>query len=266
MAATKRHARRNSSKTRAARMLAVTTVLVAVVTSGGAVDEICNAVVLVGGGDLLVCGGGVAVDAGKAGVVGGNLVAVIANGAVMGNGEIRVIECGVEPGRCGVAGVAGGGEIGRDMIGDEAAEGLRAVPVGLVAAVAGGVGGGEGIIVVHVAIGAGGDRRTGRGRHLVRASERPSGGAVVKLAVCPGDSVVASRAERSGELRGNVVRHEAAEGLRAVPIGTVAAVAVGVGGGEVVIIVEVAEGAGRGGMGAGECEAGDGVIEGSGGP
>lgn len=247
-------------------MLAVTTVLVAVIASSGAVDEIRNAVVLVGGGDLLVCAGGVAVDAGKAGVVGGNLVAVIANGAVMGNGEIRVIECGVEPGCCGVAGVAGGGEIGREMVGDEAAEGLRAVPVGLVAAVAGGVRAGEGIIVVHMAIGAGSDGGTGRGRHLVRASERPSGGAVVKLAVGPGDSVVASGAERRGELRGNVIGHKAAESLRTGPIGSVAAVTVGVGGGEVVIIVDVAEGTGRGGMGAGEREAGDGVIEGSGGP
>lgn len=249
-----------------ARILAVTTVLVAVVASSGAVDEIRNAVVLVGGGDLLVCAGGVAVDARKAGVVGGNLVAVIANGAVMGNGEIRVIECGVEPGCCGVAGVAGGGETGSDMVRDESAEGLRAVPVRLVAAVAGGVRGCEGIIVVHMAIGAGRDRGTGRGRHLVGASERPSGGAVVKLAVGPGDGVVASGAERSGELRGNVIGHEAAESLRTGPIGSMAPVAVRAGGGEVVIIVEVAEGTGRGGMGPGEREAGAGVIEGSSGP
>ncbi len=102
-------------------MLAVTAVLVAVVASRGAVDEICNAVVLVGGGDLLVSGGGVAVDAGEAGIIGGNLVAVIANGAVMRNGEVCVIECGVEPACCGVAGIAGCGEAGREMIGDEAA-------------------------------------------------------------------------------------------------------------------------------------------------
>lgn len=232
-------------------MLAVTAVFMAVVTSRWAVDEICNAVMLVGGGDLLVSGGGVAVDAGEAGVVGGNLVAIVANGVVMGNGEVRVIECGVEPACCGVAGIAGGGETSSEMVGNEAAEGLRAVPVRLVAAVAGSVRGGEGIIVVHMAIGAGGDRGTGRGRHLMCASERPSGGAVVELAVGPGDRVVASGTERSGELRGDVIGHEAAESLRAVPIGSVAAVAVGVSGGETVIIVDVTEGAGRGGMGAG---------------
>lgn len=87
---------------------------------------------------------------------------------------------------------------------------MRAVPVGLVAAVAGSVRGGEGIIVVHMAVGAGGDRGTGRGRHLVCAGERPSGSAVVKLAVGPGDRVVTGGAERRGELRGNVIGHESA--------------------------------------------------------
>ena len=181
----------------------------AVVASGGTVDEIRNAVVLVGGGDLLVSGGGVAVDTGKAGVVGGNLVAVIANGVVVRNGEIGVIECGVEPGCSGVAGVAGGGVTGSEMVGDEAAEGLRAVPVGLVAAVAGGVRGSEGIIVVYVAIGASSDRGAWSRRHLVRAGERPSGGAVVKFAVGPRSGVMTCRAERSGELRSNVVGYKA---------------------------------------------------------
>lgn len=249
-----------------ARMLAVSAVLVAVVASRRAVDEICDAVVLVGGGDLLVSSGRVAVDAGEAGVVRGNLVAVVADGAVMRNGEIGVIECGVEPACCGVAGIAGGGETGGKMVGDDAAESLCAVPVGLVAAVARGVCGGEGIIIVHMTVGAGCDCGTGRGRHLVRAGERPSGGAVVKLAVGPGDGVVAGGAERSGELCGNVVGYEAAKSLCAGPIGSVAAVAVSVGGGEVVIIADMAEGARGGGMGAGEGKARDAVIEGGGGP
>ena len=132
-----------------------------------------------------------------------------------------------------------------------------------VAAVAGGVRGCEGIIVVHMAIGAGRDRGTGRGRHLVGASERPSGGAVVKLAVGPGDGVVASGAERSGELRGNVIGHEAAESLRTGPIGSMAPVAVRAGGGEVVVVVDVAKRAGGCGVCADECKSGDGMIEGA---
>ncbi len=87
---------------------------------------------------------------------------------------------------------------------------MRAVPVGLVAAVAGSVRGGQGIIVVHMAIGASSDRRAWSGRHLVRAGERPSSGAVVKFAVGPRSGVMTCRAERSRELRGNVIGHEAA--------------------------------------------------------
>ncbi len=67
-----------------------------------------------------------------------------------------MIESGVSPrGRVVALRTQRRGEAGRDVIGDTATHGLCAVPVGLMAAVAIGVGGGEAVIVVDVTLGTG---------------------------------------------------------------------------------------------------------------
>jgi len=175
------------------RISATAAIFVAVVAGGGAVDEIANAVVLVGGGNLLVCSRGVAVDAGEAGVVRGDLVAIVADRTVMGNGVIRVIESGAKPRGGDVASVASGRIPGGDVIGYGTAEGLRAVPLCLVAAIARSVGGSQRIVVVDVAIGAG--LHAAGGGNDVAAGERPSGGAVIELAISPSKRVMASGTE-----------------------------------------------------------------------
>jgi hypothetical protein len=236
-------------------------IFVAVVAGGWAVNEVGDTRVLVGGRDLLVSGSGVAVDACEGGIVCGDLMAVVANGVVMRDGEVRVFEGGVKPAYGGVATVAGRGKSRGDVIGDEPAERLRAVPIGGVAAVAGRVRGRQGVIVVDVAVGASFDRGARGGRHLVRARERPAGGAVIKFAVGPGDRVVAGGAKGGGKSGSNVIGNNATERLRAVPIGLVATVAIGVGAGEVVIVVDVAERTGRRRVRPGERPTGGAVIE-----
>jgi hypothetical protein len=84
---------------------------------------------------------------------------------------------------------------------------------------------------------------------------------VIKLAVGPGDGVMAGGTERGGKCSRNVIGNNSTESLRAVPIGLVAAVAIGVGAGEVVIVVDVAQRAGRGGVRAGERPTCGAVIE-----
>ena len=64
------------------------------------------------------------------------------------------------------------------MVGDGPAKRRRAVPGGLVAAVAIGIGRGEGVVVVDMTVGALIDL-TGGG-HLVGTNKGPAGGAVVK--------------------------------------------------------------------------------------
>jgi len=185
---------RNVLNAGVALMLAAAAVLVAVVASGGAVDEVAHAVVLVSRLGLLVRSSGVAVDAGKARIIGGDLMAIIANGAMMRNNEVRMVESGAEPG-CGcVAGIAGCRIPGRDMVGNCTTKGLCTRPGCLVTAVAGGICGGQGIVVVHVAIGAAHDFRASRRGHLVGARECPTRGAVIKPAVDPGCRVVAGGA------------------------------------------------------------------------
>ena len=92
-----------------------------------------------------------AVDAGKACIIRGDLVAVAADGAMMRNWEVRVVKGSAGPRRSGVATVAGGRIAGRNMVGDAAAQSLCAVPLCGVATIAGGVRGGEAVVVVHVA-------------------------------------------------------------------------------------------------------------------
>ena len=72
------------------------------------------------------------------------------------------------------------------------------------------------------------DFRAGGRRKLVRSGKRPARGAVIKFAVGPDDSIVASGTERSGKGSGDVIRNGATKSLRAGPIGGVAAVAIGV--------------------------------------
>ena len=242
-------------------------VLVAVVADGGAVTIAGDVRVGIVGAGLLVRGGSVAVDASEARVVGGNLVAVVANRTVMRNREVSMVECCAQPSGGSVASVAGRGITGGNVIGDAAAERLRAGPCGLVAAIAGSVRGCQRVVAIDVASRARSFAGVG-----VCAGERPSGGGVVKFSVGPIQSVVTGRALRSGKACGDVVGHAAAKRLATDPGGLVAAVAIGVGGGEIVIVADVAIGAGGNFPGgsqlvrAGEWPAGGAVVEDGGGP
>ena len=81
------------------------------------------------------------------------------------------------------------GEPSLDVIGDIAAQSLRAVPVRRVAAVAIRVGARQVVVVADVALRTISDHA--RGRHLVVARERPTGHGVVKRRrVGPGNRVV----------------------------------------------------------------------------
>jgi len=82
-----------------------------------------------------------------------------------------------------------GREARRNVIRYRTTERLRAQPGGLVAAIAVRVRCGEGVVVAHVAVGAGYD--FSGGRILVRTRQRPARGAVVKDRRIPGDGVVA---------------------------------------------------------------------------
>jgi len=111
-----------------------------------------------------------------------------------------VIELASRPEDGVVAGRAlRGREARRDVIRYRTAERRRALPSGLVAAVAIRVRYREGVVVAHVAVGAGHDF-TGR-RHLMRTRQRPARGAVIKGCGGPGDGAVARRAVR-GSKRG----------------------------------------------------------------
>jgi hypothetical protein len=224
-----------------------TAIFVAVVADCRAIAVAGNVGVGVVRAGFLVRRSGVAVDASKRAVVGGNLMAVIADGAVVRNRKIYMVERRSQPTAGGVAGVASGGIASGDVIGDAAAHGLRAVPVRFVAAVASGVGSGEGVIAVEMASGTGGFCWIG-----VNASERPTGSCVIKFSVGPVERVVAGGALRSRESRRDVIGNVAAKGLRAGPGGLMATIAIGVGGGEVVIVAGVTIGAS--GNSSGGCE------------
>ena len=164
----------------------------AVVARGGAVGVADYAAMFGIRIVLRVRRSGVAIDASETREVGRNLVAIVALRTVMRNREERsVIECGAEPTGSGVAAgsVAGERESRGNVIGHGATEGLRALPGGLMAAVAGGVCGGERVVAIDVA---------GRARRFggigVSAGERPASGAVIELAVGPEQRVVAGGA------------------------------------------------------------------------
>lgn len=102
----------------------------------------------------------------------------------------------VTPGRSPIAGGVTGGALGsgktsRGMVRHRATHCCSAVPLSLVATVAIGVCGGEIVIVVDVAIGA--------GRGGVYAGQRPTGRAVIESCSCPSNGVVASGAIGDGK-------------------------------------------------------------------
>ena len=129
------------------------------------------------------------------------------------------------------------------------------------AAIAGGVCGGETVIVADVASRARSFSGIG-----VSASQCPTSGAVIKFAGVPSCRVVARRAKGSGEACRHVIGNGAAHRGGAVPLVGMAAVAIGVCGGEAVIVIDVAVGAGRGDVRSGKRPAGGAVIEVGGAP
>ena len=170
--------------------------LVAGVAGGRAVAVAADSCVLPACPGLRVRAPRVAINAGKAGVVRGDLMAIVANRAIMGNSEIGVIKRRAEPTGGGVAGRARRGIAGGDVIRHRAAEGLRAVPVSDMAAVAirrqc------AGVVVVDVAGGA--------GRGEVRAREWESRGGMIEFPVHPGDRVMATGAHRGRKTELDVV-------------------------------------------------------------
>ena len=181
---------------------------------------------------------GVAIDAGKLRVVRRNLVAIIAHGTIVRNPEPGVVESRAQPARRCVAGIARRWVVRRKVVRDSATQGLGAIPIREVAAVASCVRRGKRVVVGDMAKGA------CRTRQVV-AGQRPAGRGVIKRSVDPGGRVVAGGALGGRVLQGHVVRHCAPECLRAVPIRGVAAVAVC--GSQIVIAVDVARHTGCGG-------------------
>ena len=82
------------------------------------------------------------------------------------------------------------------------------------------------------------------GRREMCAGQRPAGGSMIKRSIGPCCCVVAGRTLRRRVGQSDVVRYCTAEGLGAVPIRGVAAVAIGVGTREVVVVANVAGDAG----------------------
>jgi len=117
----------------------------------------------------------------------------------------------------------------------------------------------EVVVAADVALAAG--RNLSSRRHLVGVGQREARGTVIKLTIGPGGDRVAGRARRRGgrEIGRDVIGYVAAESLRAVPGGLVAAHAIGRG--QIVVVVNVALCARRGGMGASQRKSGDAVIE-----
>jgi len=77
-------------------------------------------------------------------------------------------------------------------------------------------------------------------RHLVRIRQWKAGVGMVERRIRPHNRVMALGAQRRRETRGNVIRHGAAKGRRAVPGRLVATVAIRVRRRERVIVADVA--------------------------
>lgn len=167
----------------------------------------------------------------------------------MRNHEIGVIEDCAEPSCCHprrMATHAGRRVVRRDVIRYRGPIILRIRVVRLVAAVAICRRIARRVIPADVAIGAGIYHRTNRAcnrgprRQHVRSLKREACCAVVKLSIRPGNRVMAGRAHRSREARGNVIRHISADSLRARPSSLVTAVAIRVRRCQVVAVADVA--------------------------
>src|SRR5215469_11134607 len=116
----------------------------------------------------------------------GGAVAQGASNAGVQTGEreagVVVVKGGIGPIDHVVAGIAGGREVGSDVVRNAATQSGGALPIRLVAEIAGGVGGGaQRVVVADVALVAIGDHAGGS--HLVVALEGPAGGC---YAVGPG--------------------------------------------------------------------------------
>ncbi len=135
-----------------------------------------------------------------------------------------------------------GREARRDVIRYDSTERRRGLPSDLVAAVAIRVRRREGVVVAHVAVGAGHDF-TGR-RHLMRTRQRETGGAMVKGCGGPGDGVVASRAVRCRIRRSGRRVHRIIRLLPGCQMASGVA-AVGRRSGQSVVVVDVAIRAGH---------------------
>lgn len=115
------------------------------------------------------------------------------------------------------------------------------------------------VIIVDVALRARGHLACRR--HLVRIRQRETRGRVIECRVGPVRGVVATGALRSREARGHVIRHRAAQGLRARPLRLVASVAVRICCRQRVVVVHMARRARCGQMRAGQRPARDAVIK-----
>src|SRR5215469_17796156 len=149
------------------------------------------------------------------------------------------------------------------MVRDRATEGLGAVPVGLVTAVARCIGGVQRIVVADMAQSAGGGE--------VRACQCPTGRGMIKGSVRPQKGVVTGGAERGRVLQGHVIWNRATQRLRAVPVRGVATRVIAIRNRQTVVVADVALVAvcrcagGSHLVVAGESPAGRGVAPGSGG-
>ena len=170
-----------------------------------------------------------------------------------------VVKLAVGPHHGVVAGRAKGSRETRgDVVRNVSAVGWRAIPGGLMAAVAIRVGRGKVVVVVDVAVGAG--VHFSCRSQLVRARERPAGHAMVEDHVGPRGGVVAIRAVRGGERRARAGMRGI---VRLLPSGEVAlgVPAVGRSDLQIVIRVDVARRAGHIGMRIGERKSRGAVIK-----
>ena len=133
-----------------------------------------------------------------------------------------------------------------NVIRNTSAEGRRAVPGRLVAAVAIRVRRCEVVVVIDVAVGAGVDL-AGR-RHLVRAKQRPARRRVVEGRRQKGDGIVTARAVRRGERGSRRRMHRVGRSLPAATVVgiqmTLGVSAIGRLNRQIVVVIDVAVGAG----------------------
>jgi len=161
-------------------------------------------------------------------------MAVRADRPVMRLFEPRMVEgraepVGSSPGR--MAGHASGRVLRGDVIWHAATKSLCALPGCEVATIAIRVRRSQGVIAADVAGSA--------WRGHMGSGQCPTRSAVIKLAVGPVESVVASRALRRRESCGDVIRNVAAESRRALPRSDMATVAVRIRGSERVVVADV---------------------------